>query len=69
MSALTRETVENPCKTGKPPAQTDAQTAHAKTSIEAEHETVSGMAAILGVNRSTLQRALSSEPSEGRINS
>ena len=43
---------------GRPPALTDAQIAHAKTAIEAKRETVSGMAEILGVNRSTLQRAI-----------
>lgn len=54
---------------GRPPALTSAQIAHAKTSIQAKRETVSGMAELLGVNRSTLQRALSREPSEGRDNS
>ena len=43
---------------GRPPALTEAQIAHAKTVIEAKRETVSGMAEILGVNRSTLQRAI-----------
>jgi DNA invertase Pin-like site-specific DNA recombinase len=43
---------------GRPPALTDVQIAHAKTAIEAKRETVSGMAEILGVNRSTLQRAI-----------
>lgn len=43
---------------GRPPALTDAQIAHARTAIEAKRETVSGMAEILGVNRSTLQRAM-----------
>ncbi|MBU2957592.1 recombinase family protein [Paracoccus sp. 1_MG-2023] len=44
---------------GRPPALTDAQIIHAKSAIEARRETVSGMAEILGVNRSTLQRAIS----------
>jgi len=44
---------------GRPPILTIAQIAHAKTAIEAKRETVSGMAEILGVNRSTLQRAIS----------
>ena len=43
---------------GRPPALTDAQITHARTTIEAKRETVSGMAEILGVNRSTLQRAM-----------
>ncbi|MGH1416136.1 MAG: recombinase family protein [Pelagimonas sp.] len=43
---------------GRPPALTDVQIAHAKTAIQAKRETVSGMAEILGVNRSTLQRAI-----------
>ena len=43
---------------GRPPALTDAQITHARTAIEAKRETVSGMAEILGVNRSTLQRAM-----------
>ena len=43
---------------GRPPALTDAQITHARTAIEATRETVSGMAEILGVNRSTLQRAM-----------
>jgi transcriptional regulator with PAS, ATPase and Fis domain len=38
---------------------TAAQIDHAKTAIETKRETVSGMAEILGVNRSTLQRAIS----------
>lgn len=46
---------------GRPPALTTAQIAHAKTAIEAKRETVSGMAEILGVNRSTLQRAMHRE--------
>lgn len=43
---------------GRPPALTNVQIVHAKTAIETKRETVSGMAEILGVNRSTLQRAL-----------
>jgi len=43
---------------GRPPALTPAQIAHAKAAIAAKRETVSGMAAILGVNRSTIQRAI-----------
>lgn len=43
---------------GRPLALTDAQVAHAKNVIEAKRETISGMAEILGVNRSTLQRAI-----------
>lgn len=43
---------------GRPPVLTDAQITHARTAIEARRETVSGMAEILGVNRSTLQRAM-----------
>ncbi len=43
---------------GRPPALTEAQIKHAKTAIEAKRETVSGMAEILGINRSTLQRAI-----------
>ncbi len=35
-----------------------AQIKHAKDAIQARRETVSGMAEILGVNRSTIQRAL-----------
>ena len=53
---------------GRPPALTDAQIAHAKTAIEAKRETVSGMAEILGVNRSTLQRALSALPAMSQTN-
>ncbi len=44
---------------GRPPVLSSAQIAHAKTVIETKRETVSGMAEILGVNRSTLQRAMS----------
>ncbi len=44
---------------GRPPVLSATQIAHAKTAIETKRETVSGMAEILGVNRSTLQRALS----------
>lgn len=43
---------------GRPPALTPAQIQHAKTAISAKRETVSGMAEILGVNRSTIQRAI-----------
>lgn len=43
---------------GRPPVLSPAQIAHAKTAIEAKRETVSGIAEILGVNRSTLQRAM-----------
>ena len=43
---------------GRPPALTPAQIAHAKAAISAKRETVTGMAEILGVNRSTIQRAL-----------
>ena len=44
---------------GRPPVPSASQIAHAKTAIEAKRETVSGMAEILGVNRSTLQQAMS----------
>ena len=47
---------------GRPSALTAAQIHQAKTAIEAKRETVSGMAEILGVNRSTLQRALKRAP-------
>ena len=43
---------------GRPPALSPAQVKHAKAAIASKHETVSGMAEILGVNRSTVQRAL-----------
>jgi DNA invertase Pin-like site-specific DNA recombinase len=43
---------------GRPPALTPAQIAHAKAAISTKSETVTGMAEILGVNRSTIQRAL-----------
>ena len=43
---------------GRPPVLSTAQIAHAKAAIETKSETVSGMAEILGVNRSTLQRAM-----------
>lgn len=43
---------------GRPPALTAAQIDHARAAIKAKRETVSGMAEILGVNRSTLQRAM-----------
>ncbi len=46
---------------GRPPALSPAQITHAKTAIETKRETVSGMAEILGVNRSTLQRAMNRE--------
>ena len=45
-------------KLGRPPVLSNAQIAHAKTAINAKRETVSGMAEILGVNRSTVQRAM-----------
>jgi len=51
---------------GRPPVLSQAQIAHAKTAIETKRETVSGMAEILGVNRSTLQRALSHEATAAR---
>jgi DNA invertase Pin-like site-specific DNA recombinase len=54
---------------GRPPALSAAQIKHAKTAIETKRETVSGMAEILGVNRSTLQRAMSRELSGGNVNS
>jgi DNA invertase Pin-like site-specific DNA recombinase len=54
---------------GRPPALSTAQIKHAKTVIETKRETVSGMAEILGVNRSTLQRAMSREFSGGNVNS
>jgi len=43
---------------GRPPMLSPAQIAHAKAAIETKRETVSGMAEILGVNRSTVQRAI-----------
>lgn len=43
---------------GRPPALTPAQIQHAKAAISAKQETVSGMAEILEVNRSTIQRAI-----------
>lgn len=43
---------------GRPPALTPAQVAHARAAILAKRETVTGMAEILGVNRSTVQRVL-----------
>jgi DNA invertase Pin-like site-specific DNA recombinase len=46
---------------GRPPALSPAQITHAKTVIKIKRETVSGMAEILGVNRSTLQRAMNRE--------
>lgn len=48
---------------GRPPALSEAQIAHAKTAIATRQETVSGMAEILGVNRSTLQRAMARQSS------
>ena len=48
---------------GRPPALSKAQIAHAKTAIATKQETVSGMAEILGVNRSTLQRAMARQSS------
>ncbi len=47
---------------GRPPVLSIAQIAHARTIIDTKRETVSGMAEILGVNRSTLQRAMNREP-------
>jgi DNA invertase Pin-like site-specific DNA recombinase len=43
---------------GRPPALSPEQIAHARREIEASRETKSGMAAILGVDRTTLGRAL-----------
>ena len=43
---------------GRPPALSPEQVAHAKREIDAERETVGGMASILGVDRNTLSRAL-----------
>lgn len=43
---------------GRPPVPTPAQISHAKSAIETKRETVSEMAEILGVNRSTIQRAI-----------
>lgn len=43
---------------GRPPVLSQAQIAHAKFMIETKGETVSAMAEILGINRSTLQRSL-----------
>lgn len=54
---------------GRPPVLSPAQIAHAKTAIETKRETVSGMAEILGVNRSTLQRAMTREFAGGRVSS
>ena len=54
---------------GRPPALTAAQIDHARAAIEAKRETVSGMAEILGVNRSTLQRAISHESPENQVSS
>ncbi|MEM6385660.1 MAG: recombinase family protein [Pseudomonadota bacterium] len=44
---------------GRPPILSQAQIAHAKFMIKTKGETVSAMAEILGINRSTLQRSLS----------
>ena len=54
---------------GRPPALTAAQIDHARAAIEAKRETVSGMAEILGVNRSTLQRAISHASPENQVSS
>ncbi len=54
---------------GRPPVLSRAQIAHAMTAIKTKRETVSGKAKILGVNRSTLQRAMTRELSEGRVSS
>lgn len=43
---------------GRPPALTPTQIEHVKAAISTKRETVTGMAEILGVNRSTIQRAL-----------
>lgn len=43
---------------GRPLAISPVQLAHARREVDAERETVSGMASILGVSRSTLSRAL-----------
>ena len=43
---------------GRPPALTPAQVKQAKAAISAKREAVSGMAEILDVNRSTIQRAI-----------
>lgn len=45
---------------GRPPALSPEQVANAKREIDAERETVGGMASILGVDRNTLSRALKS---------
>lgn len=45
---------------GRPPALTPQQIAQVKEAIAAKRETVTGMAAIMGVNRSTIQRAIGS---------
>ncbi|WP_311200233.1 recombinase family protein [Leisingera sp. M658] len=50
---------------GRPPVLSAAQIAHARTAIATKRETVSGMAEILGVNRSTLQRAMSRDERVG----
>lgn len=46
---------------GRPPALTPDQVARAQRAIASRRETVTGMAAILGVNRSTLQRAINAQ--------
>ena len=43
---------------GRPPALTPTQIEHVKAAISTKRATVTGMAEILGVNRSTIQRAL-----------
>jgi DNA invertase Pin-like site-specific DNA recombinase len=45
---------------GRPPALTPEQVAQAKAAIAAKRETVTGMAALFGVSRSTVQRAIGS---------
>ncbi len=44
---------------GRPAALSPAQVSHAKRAIERKEETLSGMAAMLGVHRNTLKRAIS----------
>ncbi len=43
---------------GRPPALSDEQINHARTMIDENKETISGMASLLGVGRNTLARAL-----------
>lgn len=50
-------------KLGRKPALNAEQLAHARTEIDAERQTVTSMAEILGVDRSTLTRHLSKKPS------